>query len=340
METHKSPYQHFLKYEPLFHIFIWMAVLFYPYVKYIGREGGYMISFAHELNSLVFKMTFSYFLYVWYFPRKNKLNYFLIVIIVLILNAVAYEFFDRLFHTNNVHFWKHFIANTLTYISFGVVFFAIHTVKEVYKKQEKIDLLSKEKKEAELNALKAQIQPHFLFNTLNTIYANALKKDDKTPDLILKLSDSFRYILHEGQKEKVTIKQEIRHLQDYINLQQERLSNKVIVHFSSTIDNENEQIPPLLCIAFVENAFKYTSILKGEKHQIIIDFILEKGKLKFICTNPFAEHEKLNMDRQWEESGIGIDSSRKRLQLLYPEKHQLMIQTHDEQFMVLLKITL
>lgn len=251
-----------------------------------------------------------------------------------------YEFVDRFFHVHNNHFWKHFVANMLRYISFGIVFFAIYSVKDLYKKQVEIDTLSQEKKEAEIRALKAQVNPHFLFNTLNTIYANALKKDDKTPDLILKLSDGFRYMLHDGQKESVFIQKEIQHLKDYINLQQERLSNKIRVNFSTNIDKKKEFIPPLLFITFVENAFKYTSLLKGEKHLIDIKIHLKNKKLLFTCQNPYNEQAKQEIDIYWKESGVGIKNTKKRLQLLFPNKHQLKIEKVNESFKVTLKIQL
>lgn len=338
----KNAYQKFLKYEFLLHVFIWNSVLFYPYIKYLGREGGYSLTFAHELNSLAFKMMISYFLYFWYFPRKRQLKYLLLVILALITTAALYEFTDRYFHLNMDpnHFWKHFVANTLTYVSFGIVFFAIYSVKDLYRKQARIDTLSQEKNEAELKALKAQMNPHFLFNTLNTIYANALKKDDKTPDLILKLSDSFRYLLHEGQKEFVTIEQEILHIEDYIKLQQERLSRKVVVDFSSELDAKIQLIAPLLLIVFVENAFKYTSVLKGDEHPIKIKISLKKGELLFQCQNPFDEKAQTELDTTWKESGVGIQSTQKRLDLLYPEKHQLMIKKEKNIFTVRLKIQL
>ncbi len=326
--------------EPILHIFIWSIVLFYPYMKYLGREGGYMMTFAHELNSLLFKMTISYFLYLWFFPKKNLLKFIPFVIIAFVLNAIIYEFSDRVFHKENAHFWKHFAANMLTYISFGIVFFAIYSVKGLYKKQLVIDSLSKEKREAELKALKAQVDPHFLFNTLNTIYANALKKDEKTPELILKLSDSFRYLLHEGQKTQVLVQQEIRHVNDYINLQQERLLRKVKVDFISKIDSEEKHISPLLFIGFVENAFKYTSILKGENHLIKINIQLQNNELIFQCQNPFLANAEESLELGWKKSGVGIKNTQNRLQLLYPEKHQLEIKKENNLFNVLLKIEL
>jgi len=334
-------YHKLLKIEPLCHVFIWSIVLFYPYIKYAGREGGYMMSFTHELNSLFFKMTISYFLYLWYFPKKNRLKYLPLVVAAFLINTILYELMDGFFHEDLDHVWMHFMANLLTYFSFGVVFFTIFSLKKLYKKQIEIDALVQEKQQAELKALKAQVNPHFLFNTLNTIYANALKKDDKTPDLILKLSDSFRYLLHEGQHETVAIHKEIKHLRDYMNLQQERLSNKVKVEFSCNIHNKESRIAPLLCIGFIENAFKYTSILKGENHLIVVNMKLDSdNQIIFQCENPFDINERQELDFNWKKSGVGIKSAQKRLQLLYPEKHQLKITKEDEKFTVLLKVQL
>ncbi|CAM1364147.1 sensor histidine kinase [Tenacibaculum xiamenense] len=339
MKSTGNAYQKFIKFEPLLHLFLWSIVLFYPYIKYFGKEGGYPMSFNHELNSLFFKMTISYFLYLWFYPKKSKLKYILIAIVVFVINTLLYQYFDGLFHTEKKYLWKNYVADSLTYISFGIAFFALHSIKNLYKKQAKIDALSQQKREAEMQALKAQVNPHFLFNTLNTIYASSLKKEDKTPELILKLSDSFRYLLHHGQKEKVTIRQEINHLQDYINLQQARLAKKVDVNFTTNIDNKQQELAPLLVIAFVENAFKYTSILKGENHPIKICLNLENKVLKFTCENPFSEKNQA-LDLEWEESGVGIKNTQKRLELLYPDAHELTIKKENKSFNVLLKIEL
>ncbi|PQJ78177.1 sensor histidine kinase [Polaribacter porphyrae] len=341
MNTKVNLLDKYEKKEPLLHIFLWSMVLFYPYLKYELVESTYQVSFFHELNALAFKIGFCYFLYYWFFPKKNKKKYVTIVIIVLMLNAILYEFADSFFHENSHgHFWKHFISNIVTYSSFGILFFAIFSVKNLYKKQIKIDALSIEKKQAEIKFLKSQVNPHFLFNTLNTIYANALKKDDKTPDLILKLSDGFRYILHEGQQEYVSIKQEVQHLKDYINLQQERLSKKVVLNFSVDIDDDYQSIPPLLCIAFVENAFKYTSILKGNKHHIDIKIKLINKQFYFECKNPFDKNITQDIDPYWKESGVGITNTSKRLQLLFPKTHQLVLDKKNNNFKVVLKIQL
>jgi sensor histidine kinase YesM len=332
-------YQKLIKWEPYFHGLLWCMVLFYPYVKYMGREGGYPMSFLHELNSLFFKMTISYFLYLWIFPKENKVKYLLIAVFAFALNVVGYALGDSFFHYGQQNFWLGALSSTLTYLGFGVLFFTLFTFKQGYKKQLQINQLTQEKQQAEIRMLKAQVNPHFLFNTLNTIYANALKNDDKTPELILKLSDGFRYMLHEGQKEYVTIQQEVQHLRDYIDLQKERLGKKVNVNFTAGITDETQQIAPLLCIGFIENSFKYTSILKGEKHNIVIELIQKDKGFSLFCSNPCTTAD-VELDENWKKSGIGIKNIKERLALLYPEKHNLSVIKGDAVFEIKLNIEL
>lgn len=306
----------------------------------MGKEGGYPMSFLHELNSLVFKMTISYFLYIWFFPKKKYLKHIPMVLVFFVLNILVYSHTDNLFHPQEQSFWLEFVSHSLTYLGFGIVFFTIYAIKRGYKRQLEINLLIQEIQQAEIRALKAQVNPHFLFNTLNTIYANALKKDDKTPELILKLSDGFRYLLHDGQKENVTVQQEIQHLKDYVHLQKERLAKKVKVDFTTNIDDKTQLIAPLLCIGFVENAFKYTSILKGEGHPITIHIALKKKNYTFFCSNPSNAKAVGKIDVDWKESGVGINNTKKRLALLYPETHILKINEEDAVFKLQLEIEL
>lgn len=304
------------------------------------REGGYMMSFSHELNSLIFKMTISYFLYLVFFPKKNKLKHLPILVLVFSLNVLLYEYLDHFFHPEMTNYWTQTVSNLLTYIGFGIVFFTIYSIKKSLKNQQELNVLLEEKQKTEMNLLKARVNPHFLFNTLNTIYLNALKKDDKTPDLILKLSDSFRYILHEGQKEKVAIQQELFHIQNYIHLQEERLSDKVQVNFIKNIENQTQEIAPILLIGFIENAFKYVSILKGNNHKIDIEILLKNKELRFFCKNPFNKNALDRISVDWIESGIGIRNTEKRLQLLYPQNHTLEINEDTDFFEIKLTLKL
>lgn len=335
----QSFFNKFLEREPYYHIIFWCLVLFYPYIKF--SETGYSESFLHELNSLFFKLCISYFLYLYIFPKKQKKWFLFIGILALILNAVIYQKFDSLFHPENCcgSYLKQFTSNFLTYLSFGAAFYGLFVFKKSLQKQLTINALTNETQKAELDNLKAQVNPHFLFNTLNTIYARAIKTDKTTAELILKLSNGFRYFLHEGQQETVTLVKEISHLQDYIDLQKERLQNKVTINFSTETSDVNQHITPLLLIPFVENAFKYTSILKGNEHTISISIIEKSNTLEFKCKNPFNDNEKEEKN-EWIKSGIGISNTKKRLESLYPKKHQLIIDNNNSEFTITLIIQL
>lgn len=304
------------------------------------REGGYAMSFAHELNALVFKMTISYFLYFWFFPRLGQRKYYALALLVLVGNTLCYEYTDGFFHSGDTHFWQHFATNLLTHVSFGIIFFTLFSIKNIYRQQRSLEVLQQEKNRAEMKALKAQINPHFLFNTLNTIYANALKKEENTPELILKLSDGFRYLFHEGQQEQVSLQREVQHLKDYIHLQEERLADKVKVTFSTEIEYSEKQIAPLLLIPFVENAFKYTSLLKGKNHQINIAIAASETDFSFHCVNPFNTAGQQEVDLGWATSGVGITNVKKRLALLYPERHHLEIAEEQNRYSIKLAIQL
>ena len=270
----------------------------------MSNEGGYQMGIFHELNALLFVMIPTYVVYLWFFPLKNKKKYVPLVVILFVINAFVFEYFDRFFHQESNHYnqWMQFLSSITTYLTFSFVFFALYSFKKLYRNQIELETITRDKNRAELEGLKAQVNPHFLFNTLNTIYSSALKKEDKTPEMILKLSDNFRYVLHEGKKENVSLKKEITHLKDYISLQEDRLSDKVKVDFFVKVDNNKLKIAPLLLIPFVENAFKYTSTLRGFQHNIKIKIILKNNAFTFYCENPFNENAVTDIDTNWKES--------------------------------------
>ncbi len=323
------------------HVIFWCLVLLYPYIENLGREGGYSMGLIHELVGLVFNMIPVYVMYFWFFSLKNKKKIAPFIVVFFIALAYIEFYFDGFFHSGDYHnYWAGILTNVISYTSLTILFFAVYSLKQLYQKQQELDIAAVKNQEAELRVLKGQINPHFLFNTLNTIYACALEKDNKTPDLILKLSDSFRYILTEGQKNNVPLKKEITHIKDYINLQEERLSNKILVDWSEDIDDYEQKIPPLLFISLVENAFKYSSMLTGEGHLIILKTRLKDGKLTFYVENSFKENSGNELDTDWKESGIGLENTKKRLQLLFSDRYKMEINKKDETFKVSLTIQL
>jgi two-component system, LytTR family, sensor kinase len=188
-------------------------------------------------------------------------------------------------------------------------------------------------KEQELGYLKMQIHPHFLFNTLNTIYGFALKQSQQTPEMILKLSNLLDYILYQVNKPKVKLIDEVKHIKEYIDLERIRFHDSLIVSFKSNIDDEKFLIAPMLLIPFVENAFKHGSIINGFL-RIDICIELTGTKLKFFIGNSVFNETDVSTN------GIGLENISKRLGLHYPGSHILKIEKQESWFSVLLEIQL
>ncbi|WP_343330747.1 sensor histidine kinase [Polaribacter staleyi] len=187
-----------------------------------------------------------------------------------------------------------------------------------------------ELKEQELKFLKMQIHPHFLFNSLNTIYGFAIAKADEAPEMILKLSNLLDYILYQVDKPKVLLIEEVNHLEDYISLEKMRFHDTLNVNFIKEKLNDSLQIPPMLLIPFVENSFK---------HGVIIDGILKVDiQLKVDANYLFFEIENSSKEKEDINGGIGLENIKKRLEMLYPKKHQLEIIDKKDVFKVSLKI--
>jgi two-component system, LytTR family, sensor kinase len=187
-------------------------------------------------------------------------------------------------------------------------------------------------KEQELHFLKMQIHPHFLFNTLNTIYGFALKQSKHTPEIILMLSNLLDYILYQVNKPRVSLKEEILHIKEYIELEKIRFQDTLKVSFTADEINEEMQIAPMLLIPFVENAFKHGNIIDGYLRIEIQTKIIE-NRLEFAIRNTIVDGELNN-----EKGGIGLANIKKRLDLNYQNNYKLNIDLEDNWYIVNLSI--
>ncbi len=227
----------------------------------------------------------------------------------------------------------------LVYLVVGLVSFITllnHNFKEVSKNKElqnKILETQLQIKEQELQYLKKQIHPHFLFNTLNTIYGFALKQSKDTPEIILKLSNLLDYILYQVTKPKVSLKEEVLHIKEYIELEKIRFQDTLKVRFNITEIPDEIEVAPMLLIPFVENAFKHGSLIENFL-TVEIDLKLSENKLEFLIKNTF-----LDADIKKNESRIGLRNIRKRLDLLYKNNHLLKVKNKNNWFEVYLEIT-
>ena len=203
-----------------------------------------------------------------------------------------------------------------------------NTISKNKELQNKILETQLQIKNQELHYLKKQIHPHFLFNTLNTIYGFALKQSKDTPEIILKLSNLLDYILYQVNKPKVSLQEEILHIQEYVELEKIRFQDTLKVSFKSDLILENVEVAPMLLIPFVENAFKHGNIIDGFL-TVEVENKMVEGQLEFSIRNTV-----LNDTSKEIEGGIGLENIQKRLNLLYPNNYQLNIERNDKWFKV------
>jgi hypothetical protein len=202
------------------------------------------------------------------------------------------------------------------------------------KKQKEWMQAEKEKVTAELQLLKAQVHPHFLFNTLNNIYSVSLATSPKTSQLILKLSSLLSYMLYECKTENVLLEKEIKVMRDYIDLEKERYANKLEISLNIEGDIKNKYIAPLLLLPFLENAFKHGTSEQLEKPWISMNLTVNQNTLRCKIAN------SKNEDLAISENGIGIMNVKKRLALLYPGLYELEINNEGDFFVVSLILQL
>lgn len=204
-------------------------------------------------------------------------------------------------------------------------------------KQGEVDELKATIQESELQFLKSQINPHFLFNNLNNLYSYAIAQSPKTPAIILELSSVLRYMLYECREEFVPLSKEVAQLKNFTQLSELQIEERGTVTFTTELIQDNFRIAPLILIVFIENAFKHSQAGQSDNIRVEIDIRLsDDGELNFLCKNNFQP----TSDTTDISHGIGLANVRKRLQLLYPDAHQLTIQETDRQYEVHLSMQL
>jgi hypothetical protein len=215
------------------------------------------------------------------------------------------------------------IVSIILFITVWSLSTAICIIRQWKNTEKRAIQAEADKANAELSFLKAQINPHFLFNTLNNIYSLAVTKNENTADSILKLSNIMRYVTDDVRDDFVSLDNEVECVRDYIDLQRLRLGKKMNIDFSVTGKTENKKIAPLILMTFIENVFKY-GISSHEPSDIMIRITAEDPTISFFCRNKLFE-VKRNPGRM----GIGIANSRQRLQHLYPDKYFLDIKAEN-----------
>jgi LytS/YehU family sensor histidine kinase len=245
------------------------------------------------------------------------------------------------FEGKHPNFLNEMVAEFILVLVFLVITTLIKFTRDSIALQEanlRIKEIERENAESELRALKAQINPHFFFNTLNSIYSLSLDRSEKTPELILKLSELMRYILYETRDDYVSMERQLDFLQNYIYLEQLRTDEKIKIEIEIKGEHKNLMVAPLLFVPFIENAFKHVAKEKNDPSFIRILFDLtHPDKIRFSVKN-----RKYNLPGRADGKmeGIGLANVRKRLNLLYPSSHELKISDTGEVFEVELTLKL
>lgn len=246
---------------------------------------------------------------------------------------------SRIFrHVNSDTIFLSLLAGLRGGLTIGGIAAAIKLMKYWYVKEQRNLQLQKENVESQLKLLKAQVHPHFLFNTLNNIYSHTQNSSPVASKLVTGLSDMLRFILYECNQPLVPLSKELKMIQDYINLEQVRYGNKIDIHSDIPEETNNLYITPLLLLPFVENCFKHGASNMIDQPWINLNISIDHRQMHMKLVNGKAkETEQKESDT---DTGIGINNVKKRLELIYPEKHQLLITNDEEVFIISLKIKL
>ncbi len=325
--------QTFLRYR-LHHVFFWLvlgAVWYYlRYQDYANWQQALLVTLVKVVDLALLVSIANYILIPRFLYRKNY-----VLFAVLLLTLIATSSFLKLFlvgtiiNNPSVYQWTNGIKekiydNILPHIFLVIAGMAVKLLTDYNASQKRLLEVAREKAETELNFLKSQINPHFLFNSLNAVYFLIDKSNTEARQALHKFSEMLRYQLYEVKDVKISIEKEIAYLQDYIGLQQLRMENcEVQMQIEPTV--KGFAIEPLLLLPFVENSFKHLSHYgNGTCNTVAIALSRQNGEMAFSIRNTTENKSFIE-----PYGGIGLANVKRRLELLYPQKHQLLVGEKD-----------
>jgi len=337
----------FLSQKVVYHSFFWLAC-FLVLVSLEKGEEGIWETIINEIINLTFYAIIVYVNLLYLIPnflkRKKILTYLILLLaIALFITPIKLFVFHFRFEGNEPlqqgllaqqHYF--YLANVL--IAFGSTL--INIIMDWMRHQRERTVLENQNIQSELRFLKSQINPHFLFNTLNSIYALTLKKSDDAPEIVVKLSEMLRYMLYECNEKEVPLSKEINYIQNYLALEQLRHGGKIDINFDVVGEVNGQMIAPLLFVPFLENSFKHGASKTINNGYVNVKLeMIDRQKIKLTVENnkpdtfPTANHSL-------KSGGIGLVNLDRRLNILYPHKHKLSIEDSPNIYRVQLDLTL
>ncbi len=291
------------------------------------------------INYALGAFVINYMLLPRFFYKKKYLFFFISVAVIIAAIIMIEELvLEAIYYPDSRG--KHFPGIVYSLLDVMPVIMILAGFKfawDASKKQLEVDELRTSVKESELQFLKSQINPHFLFNNLNNLYSYAIEQSPKTPSIILELSSVLRYMLYDCKEKYVALPKEIEHLKNFTQLNEMQIEERGKVNFQTKNIKSGYRIAPLILTVFIENAFKHSTA--SQSKDITVDVAIEvtdSGILEFECGNSFQQ--VTNTDNL--SNGIGLQNVKKRLRLLYPDAHELKIKDSGEVYTVHLKMQL
>lgn len=282
-----------------------------------------------------------------FYNSRRYVSYITGLLLLLLTGALLQRFFSYLFWvpyekitdpamyiTENKNFWipVRLLSNSAQIFPVVAVTMLIKLMLTSYNNEKKLRAIEQEKFAAEMRLLRAQINPHFFFNTLNSLYSLTLAGSQKASDVVLRLSNLMHYMLYEANAEKVLLKHELKQLEDYISIEQMRFAERLELSFTWSGDIDGKLIAPLLLLPFIENAFKHS--IENSSGWITINLNVINNRLFLKVDNSCAK------DLKTKDKGIGLNNVKRRLELIYPKQYELSINDTTEIFSVDLKLNL
>jgi two-component system, LytTR family, sensor kinase len=326
------------------HLIFWFCAWFFFFFYYQRYSEVNSYTLLASLINLIVAIATVYIFNYFLIPKillKNKWKKFIAIAIVAIVLFFYIELLLTLFLVVKLLYDGHSLfpemldVVMLFFNMFFILFIAIaikfykRWSETEYRKQR----IQKEKVEVELQMLRSQVNPHFLFNTLNSIYVLAMKNSDQTANTVMKLSDLLDYILYKIDTPRIPVSTEIQIIENYIELERIRFTNRVDLSLSTDLESKDIQIPPMLIIPFIENAFKHGVAKSLEKSWIEVS-IRECGQLM----NIEVSNSKGQKPTKSQTGGIGLENVKKRLDILFHDKYKLDITEKINSYEVFLSI--
>ena len=333
------------RYRLLYHLGFWAAFIGL-FTFLLGRKYGYLESLKDvSLEALVYAVVVYINLFI-LIPktlakRKHKLYFALlglcIILMVPIHASIEYFNFHNIDEFKNHIDWKNLTLFSFINLSFMIAMTTgLHLGVDWYKQQQEKQELESEKLHSELRFLKSQINPHFLFNSLNNLYALTLKKSDRAPEMVLKISEIMRYMLYDSNVPLVPLEKELNYINNYIELQKLRQGSKTHINIEIEGQANGHLVAPLLFSPFLENSFKHGIDNNIDQSWVNIVLQINQTDIDFkIANGKFSIPQAKNKD-----GGIGLKNVKRRLELLYPGKYTLTIDDNNNTYSTTLKLNL